>query len=67
MRIAYISYEYPPDTGFGGIGTYTWQIAKAMVLQNCKVDVFTASQTREVTEQVEGVCIHRLQVESCSC
>ncbi|MFT4802866.1 MAG: glycogen(starch) synthase [Psychroserpens sp.] len=64
MRIAYISYEYPPDTGFGGIGTYTWQIAKAMVLQNCKVDVFTASQTREVTEQVEGVCIHRLQVES---
>lgn len=64
MRIAYISFEYPPDTGFGGIGTYTWQIAKVMSLQKCNVEVFTASQTREVTEHIEGVVVHRIQVKS---
>ena len=27
MRIAFISYEFPPDTGKGGIGTYTKLLA----------------------------------------
>ena len=24
MKIALLSFEYPPETGFGGIGSYTW-------------------------------------------
>lgn len=62
MRIAYISYEYPPDSAIGGIGTYTWQIAKAMALQNCDVEVFAASPTRTITEQIDKVTIHRIKI-----
>lgn len=64
LHIAYISYEYPPDTGIGGIGTYTWQMAQAMALQNFNVEVFTASPIREVTEHIDGVSVHRIQIES---
>ena len=64
MRIAYISYEYPPDTAVGGIGTYTWQMSKAMALQNCDVEVFTASPTREITERVDNVNIHRIKINN---
>ena len=30
MRLALLSFEYPPETGFGGIGTYTWYQARAL-------------------------------------
>lgn len=30
MRICLISREYPPDTGWGGIGAYTYQHARAL-------------------------------------
>jgi glycogen(starch) synthase len=30
MRICLISREYPPDTGWGGIGAYTYQMAHAL-------------------------------------
>ena len=30
LRIALLSFEYPPETGFGGIGTYTWHHARAL-------------------------------------
>ncbi|PWT99634.1 MAG: hypothetical protein C5B53_05140 [Candidatus Melainabacteria bacterium] len=30
MRICLISREYPPDTGWGGIGAYTYQMANAL-------------------------------------
>ena len=32
MRIALVSYEYPPDTGFGGIGTYVHQAAGMLAI-----------------------------------
>jgi glycogen synthase len=30
MKIALLSFEYPPETGYGGIGTYTWYQARAL-------------------------------------
>ena len=30
MRICLISREYPPDTGWGGVGAYTYQTANAL-------------------------------------
>lgn len=30
MRICFMSREYPPETGWGGIGTYTYQMAHAL-------------------------------------
>lgn len=30
LRVGLLSYEYPPETGLGGIGTYTWTQARAL-------------------------------------
>jgi len=46
MRIAYISYEYPPDTAFGGIATYVKQAAALMATRGHQVEVFSASTRR---------------------
>lgn len=59
MRIAFVSYEYPPDTGKGGIGTYTQQIADLLKLAGVEVHVFAGSQMREGPENINGVHVHR--------
>jgi glycosyltransferase involved in cell wall biosynthesis len=43
MRIGLLSYEYPPETGFGGIGTYTWYQARALVKLGHQVDVISGA------------------------
>jgi glycogen synthase len=47
MRIALISYEYPPETGFGGIGTYTHSHARALSRLGHEVHVFAGTQLAE--------------------
>jgi glycogen(starch) synthase len=46
MKIAYVSYEYPPDTSYGGIATYVQQAAKLMAARGHGVEVFAASRHR---------------------
>ncbi|MBU6452387.1 MAG: glycosyltransferase family 4 protein [Cyanobacteria bacterium REEB67] len=41
MRICLISREYPPDTGWGGIGAYTFQHARALKEQGHDVEVIS--------------------------
>jgi glycogen synthase len=60
LRIAYISYELPPDIPKGGIGTYTLQVAKLMYNAGAAVHVFAGSSTRDITEQIDGIVIHRI-------
>lgn len=43
MRILYVSNEYPPETGFGGIGTYTRHMAEAMAQRGHQVHVICRS------------------------
>ncbi len=61
MRIAFISYEYPPDTALGGIATYVKQAASMLSNRGHEVEVFAASSTRSGTENENGVQVHRLQ------
>ncbi|HEX2606321.1 MAG TPA: glycosyltransferase family 4 protein [Flavisolibacter sp.] len=63
LHIAFISFEYPPDTAFGGIGTYTWQMAHYLRQAGCGVTVFAASHTREVRNEItqEGIVVHRIR------
>lgn len=63
MRIAYISHEYPPDTGKGGIGTYTLQMASIMHKQGHDVHVFTASYDRDINEKFENISTHRVRIK----
>jgi len=50
MRIALVSYEYPPDTAYGGIATYTQQMAKMLCGRGHTVEVFAASDKRAGSE-----------------
>jgi glycosyltransferase involved in cell wall biosynthesis len=58
MKIAYINYEYPPDTALGGIATYVQQAARIMVLRGHDVEVFAASPTREGIFESDGITLH---------
>jgi glycogen(starch) synthase len=60
MKIALISYEYPPDTAMGGIATYVDQISRVLENRGHHVEVFSASLTREITETRYGILVHRV-------
>lgn len=60
MHIAYISYEYPPDTAVGGIATYVYQIAMIMQGRGHRVEIFSGSVSRSVSEEIAGIAVHRV-------
>ena len=60
MKIAFISYEYPPDTAYGGIATYVYQAARMLQQRGHHVEVFTGSERRSGMETEDGVIVHRL-------
>lgn len=61
MRVALLSYEYPPDTGFGGIGTYTWYQARALARLGHEVHVIAGSTEPGVRRtDHEGVQVTRV-------
>src|SRR5687767_10025275 len=53
MKVLFLSFEYPPETGFGGIGTYTWYQARALVKLGHEVHVL-AGATRSTSLRAEG-------------
>ncbi len=63
MKIAFISYEYPPDTACGGIATYVEQAAQILRHRGHHVEVFTGSLQRQGTEEKNGILIHRIVQE----
>ena len=64
MRIAFVTYEYPPDTGNGGIGTYTIQTATMLAKYNWDIHVFAGSNTRQCLINTEGVKVHWIKSKS---
>jgi glycosyltransferase involved in cell wall biosynthesis len=65
MKIAMISYEYPPDTADGGIATYVWQAAQMLQTRGHSVEVFAGSNRREGVEaEPSGVAVHRIPLAS---
>lgn len=65
MRICLVSQEYPPETARGGIGTQTWNKARALTDLGHEVHVLssaTSEQTEESrTEKRAGVMVHRIR------
>lgn len=43
MRIAFISHEFPPETGGGGIGTYLEQVSRMLAEAGHDVEVFAGT------------------------
>ena len=64
LKIALISYEYPPDTALGGIATYVEQAAHMLAQRGHQVEVFAGSPQSELAQtQTEALpCNHSLIV-----
>lgn len=62
MKIAFISYEFPPDTGFGGIGTYTYQIVHALAKRGHYIEIFSCSHREEKSNIYlnNSIVLHRV-------
>ncbi|MBN1586942.1 MAG: glycosyltransferase family 4 protein [Candidatus Omnitrophica bacterium] len=61
MNICLISHEYPPETGLGGIGTYTYHLAHGLVDLGHEVHVLSMSPGGHNQDSEDnGVHVHRI-------
>jgi glycosyltransferase involved in cell wall biosynthesis len=60
LHICYISQEYPPETGWGGIGSYTYEIAHALNKAGHRVTVISLAVGGESVTDDAGVEVHRV-------
>src|SRR3990172_439748 len=55
MNVCLVSPEYPPETGWGGIGTYTRHLAQGLASRGHRVTVVSRSITdREMPLRFDG-------------
>lgn len=64
MRIAFITYEFPPDTGKGGIGTYVAQTAKFLSDNRFEIHVFAGTSSATRSEVIDRYRVHRISCNS---
>jgi glycosyltransferase involved in cell wall biosynthesis len=60
-----MSFEYPRETGFGGIGTYTWYQARGLAKLGHEVHVLAGatSPTQLRSEEHDGVKVYRFRAD----
>jgi glycosyltransferase involved in cell wall biosynthesis len=59
MRIGLVSYEYPPQSGLGGVGTYTFRLAGALGRAGHQVVVLAGPREGNDIDQ-PNVTLHRI-------
>ena len=59
MRIGLVSYEYPPQQGLGGVGTYMFRLADALGRAGHEVHVIAGPSDRSPVPQ-PNVQLHRI-------
>jgi glycogen(starch) synthase len=64
MNICFFSKEYPPETHVGGIGTYTYNMASALVTLGHTVHVISSTMKNDRSEWDRGVRVHRIQKQA---
>ncbi len=62
MRVALISYEYPPQQGYGGVGTYTFRLAGGLGRFGHEV-VVLAGPSDEPEIPQPNVTVHRIPAQ----
>jgi glycosyltransferase involved in cell wall biosynthesis len=65
LNICLISREFPPETDWGGIGKYTYRLAKGLVQAGNAVHVITQSLAANKVYQDNGIYVHRIPHKSC--
>ena len=61
MRICLVSSEYPPETGWGGIGTYTYTIAHGLIKLGHEVHVIAYAPDKEIEYLDKEVRVYRIR------
>jgi glycogen(starch) synthase len=66
MRVLLVSQEVPPETGWGGIGTYVDVLSEALAAEGVDVHVLSAveGQRSESRARDDGVTVHRRPLPS---
>ena len=60
MRVVFLSMEYPPETGWGGIGTFVRDTARTLADRGHDVHVLSCVPGQEKSDRIdEGVLVHR--------
>jgi glycogen(starch) synthase len=60
MRIGLVSYEYPPQSGFGGVGTYVYRLAGALGRAGHEVIVLAGPTDAPHEWPQQNVTLHRI-------
>ena len=61
MRVLFVSQEFPPETGWGGIGTYVNGVSEALAAKGAEVHVLSVAEDQaQRTAQVGDVTVHRV-------
>ncbi len=62
LHICLISEEFPPDSGWGGIATYTYTLAKGIDKLGHKVSVITTTLDEDHIDKIgENISVYRLK------
>jgi glycogen(starch) synthase len=61
MRIGLVSYEYPPQSGFGGVGTYVYRLAGALGKAGHQVIVIAGPTDVPEEWPQPNVTLHRIE------
>jgi glycosyltransferase involved in cell wall biosynthesis len=60
----FIARQYPPETGFGGIGTYVWHMARALTSNGIDVTIFSYSTEKDKIYVEDGIRVVRRKAKS---
>lgn len=60
LKICIVSREYPPETMWGGIGTFTYNLAHGLKNIGHEVDVVCLTLGDESRQEDEGITVHRI-------
>ncbi len=61
LRVCIISREYPPDTGFGGNGTFAKHLAYGLVSLGHQVTVITLAKVRARSYTEDNIEVYRVE------
>lgn len=62
LNICLVSREFPPDTAFGGIATYSLDLARILSLHGHQVTVFSQSVTSTHLTFIQGIPVYKIRV-----
>jgi glycosyltransferase involved in cell wall biosynthesis len=61
LHVCFVSQEYPPETGWGGIGAYTYEMAHGLARAGHRVTVLSLSQGPDTVRRTGEMEVHRLR------